>query len=84
MKTPKLELIPNKPVDKKAAKIMNKVINYEYKKNKEFVDAVIRARMYIETIYGIKTPDQPWELIMTVFMKQALKDMKGKPVESSK
>lgn len=77
MKTPKLEVIPmdsNNKEDKKKAKLMSKLINYEYKKHKDFVDALTRARLIIENAYGIKTIDKPWELILQTYLQEKLKE----------
>ena len=73
MKQPKLKVIPFAKKDKEQAKIMSQIINYEYKKHGEFIEAITRARMYVEGVYGLKTQDQPWDMILTVYMQQISK-----------
>ena len=70
---PKLRVIPLNPKeDKEKAKLLTKWINYEYKKHKKFVDAITRARIYIEKIYGLETCDQPWEMILKAYLTEKL------------
>jgi hypothetical protein len=77
MKKPQLLIKARKAKDKKLAKLTEQWINYEYEKHGEFVEAVERARLYIEKGYGIKTSDQPWELVMQAYFVQVDKKENG-------
>ena len=72
MKQPKFEVKPNKQTaeEKKNAKILEKVISYEYEKHKEFIEAITKARFLLEASYGIKTVDQPWDLVLAAYMSK--------------
>lgn len=73
-KQPKLRVMPQKQTqkEKRMAKIMEKIINYEYKKHKPFIDVLTKARFFIEKAYGIGTMDQPWDMILSVYIKQQI------------
>lgn len=72
MKKPKLRVIPTKQTkkEKRMAEMLEKWINFEYEKHRDFVEALLRARMLIEKGYGIKTIDQPWNLVLQAYVNK--------------
>lgn len=59
-----------KKSDKKQAKILQKIINVQYKEYKEIIDAITECRMYIELVWGIKTPNKPFEKILQAIVER--------------
>ena len=49
MKLPKFKVIPDKKEDKHKAKLMSKIINYEYRKNRSWFDKEVRKRLTMES-----------------------------------
>lgn len=80
MKQPKLRIRPVKQTkkEKQMAKLTEKWINFEYEKHKDFIEALWKARILIEQCYGIKTIDQPWELILQVYVNKAIGSIEEK------
>lgn len=74
LKHPKIKVISQTRGDKKKAKLMEEFLNYQYQENKEFVDAIARAKTYIKAVYGIETKEQPWEMIMLAYFKVTMKN----------
>lgn len=66
MKQPRLEVIPKDPIDEEKKKMLETLLDYEYDRHKDFIQAMVRPRAVIEASFGVKTPDQPWERIMQV------------------
>ena len=74
MKKLSISVIPHTKEDKKQAKLMEKVLNYEYEKNKEFITAIARAKVYLHAVYGIEPEEQPWEMILEAYIKAIMRN----------
>jgi len=73
-KQPKLRVKAtfNDKNDTKTAKIMEDYLNQEYTKYKDFVETVVRTRMKLEMLYGIKTHNSTWDPIVEAHVKQMI------------
>lgn len=63
-----LQITPRKPIDKKKAKMMEDIINWQYEEHNKFVEALVGTRVLIEQMYGIKTPDEIWNAPLEAYL----------------
>lgn len=74
MKKPKIKVIAVDKKDKKNAKILAKVLDYQWKRYEGIITAITTTRMAIESIYAIKTPDRGWNKILEEVIQLDIKD----------
>ena len=59
----------NEKLDGKKAKLMEKMVNMNYERYGEVIEAIVLARNFITDCYGIETPDSIWDRIASKVVK---------------
>lgn len=62
--------------DRKMAKIMEKLVNYQYEEIGGVMEAISSMKQYIELAYGVPTKTEEWNGIMKAVVKMRMEMIK--------